>query len=83
MLAEYDLTKRLVLAVTGHDRLLADRQVLSGAVALRDPASTRSPTCSSGRCLRCAGCPGHTRMTSASAWSGCAPLSVNGVAACG
>jgi phosphoenolpyruvate carboxylase len=37
VLAEYDLTKRLVLAATGHDRLLADRHVLSRAVALRDP----------------------------------------------
>jgi phosphoenolpyruvate carboxylase len=37
VLAEYDLTKRLVLAVTGHERLLADRPVLSRAVALRDP----------------------------------------------
>ncbi len=37
VLAEYDLTRRLVLAITGHDRLLADRQVLSRAVALRDP----------------------------------------------
>ncbi len=37
VLAEYDLTRRLVLEVTGHDRLLADRQVLSRAVALRDP----------------------------------------------
>ena len=37
VLAEYDLTRRLVLAVTGHDRLLADRQVLSRAVSLRDP----------------------------------------------
>jgi phosphoenolpyruvate carboxylase len=37
VLAEYDLTKRLVLAVTGHHRLLADRPVLSRAVALRDP----------------------------------------------
>jgi phosphoenolpyruvate carboxylase len=37
VLAEYDLTRGLVLAVTGHDRLLADRQVLSRAVALRDP----------------------------------------------
>jgi phosphoenolpyruvate carboxylase len=37
VLAEYDLTKRLVLAVTDHDRLLADRPVLSRAVALRDP----------------------------------------------
>ena len=37
VLAEYDRTRRLVLAVTGHDRLLADRQVLSRAVALRDP----------------------------------------------
>ncbi|HTZ29007.1 MAG TPA: phosphoenolpyruvate carboxylase [Streptosporangiaceae bacterium] len=37
VLAEYDLTRRLVLRVTGHDRLLADRRVLSRAVALRDP----------------------------------------------
>ena len=37
MLAEYDLTRRLVLAVTEHDRLLADRPVLSRAVELRDP----------------------------------------------
>jgi phosphoenolpyruvate carboxylase len=37
VLAEYDLTRRLVLAVTEHDRLLAGRPVLSRAVALRDP----------------------------------------------
>ena len=38
MLAEGpDLTRRLVLEVTGHDRLLANRLVLSRAVALRDP----------------------------------------------
>jgi phosphoenolpyruvate carboxylase len=37
VLAEYDLTRRLVLSVTGHDRLLADRRVLSRAVVLRDP----------------------------------------------
>jgi phosphoenolpyruvate carboxylase len=37
VLAEYDLTRRLVLAVTGHDRLLGGRKVLSRAVALRDP----------------------------------------------
>jgi phosphoenolpyruvate carboxylase len=37
VLAEYDLTRRLVLAVTDHDRLLADRAVLSRAVVLRDP----------------------------------------------
>jgi phosphoenolpyruvate carboxylase len=37
VLAEYDLTRRLVLDVTGHDRLLADRPVLARAVALRDP----------------------------------------------
>ena len=37
VLAEYDLTRRLVLTVTGHDRLLADRPVLSRAVTLRDP----------------------------------------------
>jgi phosphoenolpyruvate carboxylase len=37
VLAEYDLTRRLVLAITGHDRLLGGRRVLSRAVALRDP----------------------------------------------
>lgn len=37
VLDEYDLTRRLVLSVTGHDRLLADRPVLSRAVVLRDP----------------------------------------------
>jgi phosphoenolpyruvate carboxylase len=37
VLAEYDLTRRLVLEVTGHGRLLANRPVLSRAVALRDP----------------------------------------------
>jgi phosphoenolpyruvate carboxylase len=37
ILEEYDLTRRLVLAVTGHQRLLANRPVLSRAVALRDP----------------------------------------------
>ena len=37
VLTEYDLTRRLVLEVTGHDRLLAGRAVLSRAVALRDP----------------------------------------------
>jgi phosphoenolpyruvate carboxylase len=37
VLAEYDLTMALVLRVTGHDRLLADRTVLSRAVTLRDP----------------------------------------------
>ena len=37
MLAEYDLTRRLLLGVTGHARLLANRPVLSRAVTLRDP----------------------------------------------
>jgi phosphoenolpyruvate carboxylase len=37
VLDEYDRTRKLVLQVTGHDRLLADRRVLSRAVALRDP----------------------------------------------
>jgi len=37
VLAEYDLTRRLVLEVTGHDRPLAGRHVLSRAIALRDP----------------------------------------------
>jgi phosphoenolpyruvate carboxylase len=37
VLAEYDRTRRLVLTVTGHDRLLANRHVLSRAVSLRDP----------------------------------------------
>jgi phosphoenolpyruvate carboxylase len=37
VLAEYDLTRRLVLSVTGHDRPLAGRRVLSRAITLRDP----------------------------------------------
>jgi len=37
VLTEYDLTRRLVLAVTGHDRLVAGRPVLSRAIVLRDP----------------------------------------------
>jgi phosphoenolpyruvate carboxylase len=37
VLAEYDLTRRLVLAVTGHNRLVAGRPVLSRAIVLRDP----------------------------------------------
>ncbi|MFI6451607.1 phosphoenolpyruvate carboxylase [Streptosporangium amethystogenes] len=37
VLAEYDLTRRLVLEITGHTRLLEDRKVLSRAVQLRDP----------------------------------------------
>ncbi len=37
VLAEYDLTRRFVLMVTEHDRLLASRPVLSRAVVLRDP----------------------------------------------
>jgi phosphoenolpyruvate carboxylase len=37
VLAEYNLTRRLLLEVTGHDRLLAGRPVLSRAVTLRDP----------------------------------------------
>jgi phosphoenolpyruvate carboxylase len=37
LLGEYDRTRSLVLAVTGHDRLLADRAVLARAVDLRDP----------------------------------------------
>ncbi|WP_026415590.1 phosphoenolpyruvate carboxylase [Actinomadura oligospora] len=37
VLEEYDRTRRLVLAVTGHERLLEDRHVLSRAVELRNP----------------------------------------------
>jgi phosphoenolpyruvate carboxylase len=37
VLAEYDLTRRIVLAITGHDRLVANRTVLSRAIVLRDP----------------------------------------------
>ena len=37
VLAEYDLARRLLLEVTGHERLLANRPVLSRAVTLRDP----------------------------------------------
>ncbi|MEV0591837.1 phosphoenolpyruvate carboxylase [Nonomuraea cavernae] len=37
VLEEYDRTRSLVLEVTGHARLLANRKVLSRAVQLRDP----------------------------------------------
>jgi len=37
VLAEYDRTLKLVLAVTGHKRLLEDRRVLSWAIELRNP----------------------------------------------
>ncbi len=37
VLQEYDLTRKLVLEVTGHARLLEGRAVLSRAVSLRDP----------------------------------------------
>jgi phosphoenolpyruvate carboxylase len=37
VLAEYDLTRRLVLAVTEHDLPVADRPVLARAIVLRDP----------------------------------------------
>jgi phosphoenolpyruvate carboxylase len=37
VLAEYDRTRSLVLAVTGHQRLLENRSVLSRAVELRNP----------------------------------------------
>ena len=37
VLAEYDLTRDLVLRVTGHSRLLETRRVLSRAVDLRNP----------------------------------------------
>ncbi len=37
VLAEYDLTRALVLEVTGHSRLLEDHPVLARAVTLRDP----------------------------------------------
>jgi phosphoenolpyruvate carboxylase len=37
VLEEYDLTYRLVLAVTEHDLPVADRQVLARAIVLRDP----------------------------------------------
>jgi phosphoenolpyruvate carboxylase len=37
VLAEYDRTRSSVLSITGHDRLLANRRVLSRAVELRNP----------------------------------------------
>jgi phosphoenolpyruvate carboxylase len=37
VLDEYDRTLKLVLAVTGHQRLLEDRRVLSWAIELRNP----------------------------------------------
>ena len=71
VLAEYDLTARLVLAVTGHDRLLADRRVLSRAVALRNPYVNRA-----GRPGRCAPpaalrAPAEDSSPTAPAWNAC------------
>ncbi|HVH62411.1 MAG TPA: phosphoenolpyruvate carboxylase, partial [Candidatus Dormibacteraeota bacterium] len=37
VLREYELTMEMVLAVTGHTRLLEDRRVLSWAIELRNP----------------------------------------------
>jgi phosphoenolpyruvate carboxylase len=37
LLREYELTNEMVLAVTGHRRLLEDRRVLSWAIELRNP----------------------------------------------
>ena len=37
VLREYDLTMEMVLAATGHTRLLEDRRVLSWAIELRNP----------------------------------------------
>ena len=37
VLEEYDRTLKLLLAVTGHKRLLEDRRVLSWAIELRNP----------------------------------------------
>ncbi|HYL07617.1 MAG TPA: phosphoenolpyruvate carboxylase, partial [Candidatus Udaeobacter sp.] len=37
VLAEYDLSLSMVLAVTGHKRLLEDKRVLSWAIELRNP----------------------------------------------
>ena len=37
VLREYDLTMEMVLAATGHKRLLEDRRVLSWAIELRNP----------------------------------------------
>ena len=37
LLREYELTMKMVLAVTGHRRLLEDRRVLSWAIELRNP----------------------------------------------
>jgi len=37
VLREYDMSLRMVLAVTGHRRLLEDRRVLSWAIELRNP----------------------------------------------
>ena len=37
VLTEYDRTRALIVQVTGHDRLLENRPVLSRAVTLRDP----------------------------------------------
>ena len=47
VLAEYDLTRRLVLTVTGHDRLLANRPSCPAPSRCATRTWTPCPTCSS------------------------------------
>ena len=74
VLAEYDLTMRLVLAVTGHPGLLADRPVLSAPWRSGIRTWTRCRTCNCGPWRRCAA---GSRMTppNGSGWSAssCSP----------
>ena len=71
VLAEYDLTRRLVLAVTGHDRLLADRQCCPARSRCATPTWTRSRSCSCGRSRRCAKRNRRSRTRTGTGWNGC------------
>ena len=81
VLAEYDLTRRLVLAVTGHDRLLADRHVLARAVALRDPYVDALSYLQLRALAALRGLPGDTPDDDRERLERLLLLSVNGVAA--
>ena len=79
LLREYDLTKKLVLAVTGHKRLLEDRRVLSWAIELRNPYvdALSHLQLKALRALRAGGSRGRDRALAERLFL----LTVNGVAA--